>query len=225
MNVFSKFNLSLAAGVVALGLLGGTCAMAEEKAAVEIKLPKPAYVGTPRNLPKEVVRPPEKPRPPFMAPKGTTLLSLNRAITGSDKEPVIGSLSQITDGDKEGTEGSWVELAPGLQWVQVDLGRQSEVNAIILWHMHADPRVYKDVVVQIADDEDFITNVTTVFNNDKDNSAGLGIGTDPEYVEHYEGWLIPVASVKGRYVRLYSKGNTSDDQNHYTEVDVYGIQR
>ena len=29
--------------------------------------------------------------------------------------------------------------------------------------------------------------------------------------------------VKGRYVRLWSKGNTSDDQNHYTEVEVWGL--
>ena len=30
--------------------------------------------------------------------------------------------------------------------------------------------------------------------------------------------------VKGRYVRFYSKGNTSDDQNHYTEVEIYGFE-
>jgi len=28
---------------------------------------------------------------------------------------------------------------------------------------------------------------------------------------------------KGRYVRLHSQGNTSNDQNHYIEVEVYGI--
>ena len=28
--------------------------------------------------------------------------------------------------------------------------------------------------------------------------------------------------VKGRYVRLYSNGNTSNDTNHYIEVEVYG---
>ena len=27
---------------------------------------------------------------------------------------------------------------------------------------------------------------------------------------------------RGRYVRLYSKGNTSNDMNHYVEVEVYG---
>jgi hypothetical protein len=28
--------------------------------------------------------------------------------------------------------------------------------------------------------------------------------------------------VQGRFVRLYSAGNTSDDANHYIEVEVYG---
>jgi hypothetical protein len=28
--------------------------------------------------------------------------------------------------------------------------------------------------------------------------------------------------VPARYVRLYSQGNTSDELNHYIEVEVYG---
>ena len=68
----------------------------------------------------------------------------------------------------------------------------------------------------------FTTNVTTVFNNDIDNSAGLGIGTDLHYIETHEGKLIDAKGVKGKYVRLYSNGNTSNDLNHYIEVEVYG---
>jgi hypothetical protein len=83
-------------------------------------------------------------------------------------------------------------------------------------------RVYHDVVVRVADDPDFIENVRTVFNNDHDNSSGLGVGNDKEYWETYEGKLIDAQGVVARYVRLYSKGNTADDQNHYTEVEVYG---
>ena len=35
---------------------------------------------------------------------------------------------------------------------------------------------------------------------------------------------VPVTrdSVTGRYVRLYSSGNTSDELNHYCEVEVFG---
>jgi hypothetical protein len=67
--------------------------------------------------------------------------------------------------------------------------------------------------------------VKTVFNNDKENASGMGLGKDPEYVEYFEGWLIDIhksgGGAQGRYVRLYSKGSTSDDQNHYTEVEVW----
>ena len=30
---------------------------------------------------------------------------------------------------------------------------------------------------------------------------------------------------KGRYVRLYSNGNTTNDLNHYVEVEVYGLPK
>jgi len=192
---------------------------------VELKLPKPAFIGTPKNPPPGIVIEPARkgPRPPFMAPPGTVNLALKRPVNASDKEPIIGKLEQVTDEDKEATDGSFVELGPGLQWVQIDLGKVSDIWGVVVWHHHGDPRVYKDVVVQIADDEDFITNVKTVFNNDNDNTSGLGLGKDFMYFEIYEGKLIETKGVKGRYIRLYSKGNTSDDQNHYTEVEVYGV--
>lgn len=43
-------------------------------------------------------------------------------------------------------------------------------------------RVYSDVIVQVADDGDFITDVTTVFDSDHDNSSGIGVGSD---LNHY----------------------------------------
>ena len=67
-----------------------------------------------------------------------------------------------------------------------------------------------------------MSNVQTVFNNDHDNSAGLGIGSDMHYVETSEGKLIDAKGVRGRYVRLYSGGNSNNDLNHYIEVEVYG---
>jgi hypothetical protein len=157
-----------------------------------------------------------------MVPKGVELLSLKKPVKMSDSDPVVGKPELITDGSKEGTEGNWVELASGLQWVQIDLEKPAEIYAIVLWHYHAEARVYRDVVVQLADDPDFIDNVRTVFNNDQDNSAGLGVGKDNEYFEMAEGKLIEVKGVKARYVRCYSKGSTSDEQNHYIEVEVHG---
>jgi len=133
----------------------------------------------------------------------------------------------VTDGDMEGSDGSFVELGPGTQWVQIDLGQPADIYAFVVWHFHAEGRVYHDVVIQVADDPDFVENVKTVFNNDFDNSSGWGLGKNLEYVEDYRGKLIDAKDargqpVKGRYVRLYSKGNTSNDLHHYIEVEVFG---
>jgi hypothetical protein len=191
--------------------------------ALEIKLPKPMFVGTPTDIRIEnLEKPLGKARPPIMAPQGSANVSLEKPITSSDDMPIIGELEQVTDGDKEGVDGSWVELGPGVQWLQIDLEAKCDIYAILIWHYHRQAQVYKDVVVQVADDADFISNVRTLFNNDIDNSAGLGIGKDKHYVETSEGKLVKVDGVKARYVRFYSNGNTSNDQNHYTEVEVYG---
>ena len=45
---------------------------------------------------------------------------------------------------------------------------------------------------------------------------------DKGYVETHEGKLINCRGVRARHVRLFSNGNSSDDGNHYTEVEVYG---
>ena len=76
--------------------------------------------------------------------------------------------------------------------------------------------------MQVADDSDFTERVRTVFNNDTDNSSGLGVGANREYIETYEGRLIDAKGARGRYVRCYSNGNTSNEENHYVEVAVYG---
>jgi hypothetical protein len=136
--------------------------------------------------------------------------------------PIIGELSIITDGDKEATDGSYVELGPGVQNVVIDLGGENNIYAIVIWHQHKQAGVYYDVIVQVADDPDFITNVQTLFNNDVDNSAGQGAGQDMHYVETNEGKLVNGKGVKARYVRLYSNGNTQNELNQYIEVEVYG---
>jgi hypothetical protein len=193
---------------------------------VEIELPKPMFVGTPQDLKVEnLEKPLGKPRPPFLAPAGTTNVARGKPVSASDEEPIIGDIEMITDGDKEAADGSYVELGPLMQYVTIDLEKQCELYAIVMWHYHKQPRVYSDVVVQLSNDKDFITDVKTVFNNDINNSAGLGIGKDMHYVETSEGKLIDLlsqGSPKARYVRLYSNGNTSNDLNHYIEVDVYG---
>jgi hypothetical protein len=211
---------ALAAGVMLAPLSAGQEPGKEE---LKLQLPKPMFIGTPTNIKSpnlEVIT--GKPRGPFFVPVGTRLLSLNRPVRSSDMQPVIGEFEMVTDGEKEGGDGYFVELGPGKQWVQIDLGASCAVHAILAWHYHTQARVYRDVIVQVSDDKDFLTGVTTVFNNDHDNTSGLGIGRDKEYVEVAEGRLFDPKGARGRYVRLYSRGNTANDLNHYVEVEVYG---
>ena len=190
---------------------------------LEIKLPRPQFVGTPQDArTPDLERPRGRPRPPFLAPPGTTNLAAGKPVSASDRDPLYGSLDMVTDGDKEADDGSFIELGPKPQYVTIDLGERCEIYAILLWHYHKLPRVYFDVVAQVSNDKTFRTGVTTVFNNDRDNSLGLGAGTNLHYTETNEGKLIDSKGVQGRYVRLYSNGNTSDDLNHYIEVEVYG---
>jgi hypothetical protein len=192
-------------------------------APIELELPKPMFVGTPQDTRVEnLEKPTGKPRPPFLAPAGTKNVAEGKPVSSSDEEPIIGEIEMITDGDKEAADGSYVELGPFTQHVTIDLESECNIYAIVAWHYHKQARVYYDVVVQVADDADFITNVRTLFNNDIDNSSGLGVGKDMHYTETNEGRLIDAKGVKARYVRLYSKGNTSNDLNHYIEVAVYG---
>jgi hypothetical protein len=190
---------------------------------LNIKLPKPMFVGTPGNLQvPNLEQPRGGPRPPFMVPEGTKNVAFKKPVTSSDEQPIIGDLSMVTDGDKEASDGSYVELGPFVQYVTIDLQAKYNIYAIVVWHYHKQPRVYFDVVVQVADDPDFVSNVKTVFNNDHDNTAGLGVGKDMNYVETSEGKLIDAKGVQGRYVRLYSRGNNANDLNNYVEVEVYG---
>ena len=197
-------------------LFGATAAFAQEKVPLKTDLPKPLFVGTPVpiNVPNLEPKLTGK-RPDFMVPAGTVNLASKKKVTASDSEPVVGTLDLVTDGDKEGDEGSWVELAPGKQWVQIDLEKPSEIYAVLVWHFHSQERVYRDVVVQVSDDPAFAKDVKTIYDN---SSAG----SDRPYIETYQGKLIDAKGVKGRYVRLYSNGNTTNKMNHYIEVEVWG---
>ena len=82
--------------------------------------------------------------------------------------------------------------------------------------------MYFDVVVKVAEDAAFTKGVKTVFNNDHDNSSELGAGKDKEYIESYKSRFVDLKGVNARYLRFYSKGNTSDEFNHYVEVEIFG---
>lgn len=225
-TILGSLILTLALAAVSCGETTATTKPAGGDAeALPLQLPKPRFEGTPANLPGGIKIEKEKIgkiREPFMAPKGVKNVAAGAKVTSSDPAPILGGLDQITDGDKEAADGSFVELQSGTQWVQIDLGDNKEISAIVLWHRHNDVRIYRDVIVQVSDDPDFINGVKTLFNNDFDNSSGLGVGTDYEYIDDYQGKLVDAKGAKARYVRLYSKGSTADEQNHWTEVEVWG---
>jgi hypothetical protein len=209
-KIFLKFS-------IVVGLLIAANAFADDKVPLKTKLPDLVLTGTPvpYNVPN--VEPLQTQWPEFLVPAGTTNLALNKKVTASasDSDIIVGTLDLVTDGDKAADEGSYVELPPGKQWVQIDLAQEADIYAITVWHFHSQKRVYRDVIVQVSDDPTFSKGVTTVY----DNSA---TGSDHPYIETYFGKLIDAKGAKGRYVRLYSTGSTAGKTNHYIEVEVFG---
>ncbi len=201
-----------------------TPAVAQE-VEVKIEFPKPMFIGTPvpAKLPNLEQPDPSKIIKSFMAPAGTVNVALNKPVTSSDPAPIIGELELVTDGDPDGSDGCFVELAPGPQWVQIDLEQSTTINKIAMWHYHKQAQAYVAVVVQASDDPEFKTGVTTLFNSDIDDVHKFGAGKDPAYIETNHGRVVDGKGTKARYIRLYSNGNTSNEMNHYCEVQVFGV--
>jgi len=191
---------------------------------IKLEFPKPMFIGTPvpAELPNLEKADPSKVVKSIMVPKGTTNLAKGKPVTSSDSAPIIGELTLVNDGDADGADGSFVELMPGKQWVQIDLAAPANIYKIAMWHYHKQAQAYIDVLVQVSDDAEFKTGVTTLWNSDDDDSSAMGKGGDPAYVETNHGRVIDAKGTKARYVRLWSNGNTSNDMNHYCEVQVYG---
>ena len=156
-------------------VIAACCRLAQDKVPLKTQLPRPLFVGTPVPLNVPNLEPPMKgKRPDFMVPAGTVNLAKGKKVTSSDNNPVVGTLDLVTDGDKAGDEGSWVELGPGKQWVQIDLAKSANIYAVLVWHFHSQARVYRDVVVQVSNDPTFKSGVTTIFNNDFKGELGAG---------------------------------------------------
>ena len=165
------------------------------------------------------------PRPPMMVPPGLKNLAPGAKVTCSDTNATAQTLAKLTDGDKVCLDEGIICLAKGTQWVQLDFGEPHELYAVVIWHNHVPRKLFHDVVVQLSDDGELLTGVETLFNNDRDNSSGRGIGTDREYLESVEGRLINAKGIKARYLRCYSKDSTESHLNQYAEIEVYGRPR
>jgi hypothetical protein len=189
-----------------------------------VKLPAPTLKGRPENLPEGPNIEPisDKLPPKMLVPNGVTNVAAGRPVTSSDP-PTFGKLSQITDGTKEAFDFDTVEMKNGSQWIQVDLGEKCAIHAIAMWHDHRYTQTMHDVIVQVSDDPAFHKDVTTLFNNDRDNSSGIGIGTDLEYFETHFGRVVDGKGVEARYVRGYSNGSNLSQNNCWQELEVYGL--
>lgn len=217
-------KLSRCLATVLVLSLAGSLPAGENMVPLRTELPRPKLSGTPVavKVPNLETAADVAARARVLVPEGSANLASGKPVTSSDPFPIVGMLEQIVDGDKQSDEGYFVELGEGVQWVQIDLEKEARVYAVALWHFHSQERAYHDVIVQVSDDPGFSAGVTTVFNNDHDNSSGLGAGSDKAYLETNRGRIISVNGVKGRYVRLYSRGNTANAANHYIEVEVWG---
>jgi hypothetical protein len=223
------FSQSLALGTAcALVLIHGFAradddpAKTKDWAPLILKLPAPKDAGTPKTIPAgSTVDLSAKPPPPLLIPKDAANVAPGKKITCSDKNVTAGDLAKLTDGDKEAEESSILLLHKGLQWVEFDLASPHETYAIVVWHAFDTPKIYHSVIVQVAYDADFTDHVRTLFNNDRENSAGLGMGTDRQYFESNQGKIIDAKGVPARFVRLYSNGNSDSRMNEYTEVEIY----
>jgi hypothetical protein len=152
-------------------------------------------------------------------PKGCKNISIDREVYGSAKA-IVGEHYFVTDGDLD--YGEYTLLPKGLQWIQIDLGKNQKIHAIHLWFIQ-NYLIY-DITVQISKKFDFKRNVKTIFNTDYDNSSGLGFGQDISYVENQFGKIIKLkVPLTSRYVRVYINGNSRRTKNNpFTEITVYG---
>ena len=189
-----------------------------------LDLPAHTLKGTPEDLPAGPNVEPlsDKPPTPLQVPKGVVNVAAGKPATSS-VPPFLGELSQITDGKKEAFDETAVEFKKGPQWIQVDLGQSLTIHAIAMWHDHRYVQSMRDVILQVSDDPAFKSGVTTLFNNDVDNSAGLGVGTDREYFEMQFGRAVPAKGVKARYVRGYTRGSSLGALNCWQEIEVYAL--
>lgn len=199
--------------------------------------PAPMFKSYTGGMPTTVRLASQQPEPPvrqLRVPCGATNVAARKTVRALDGDPITGELSFATDGRKSGKDDTILELAPGKQWLQIDLAEPCEVYAIAMWrHPYTwAPHVYRDVVVLLSDDEQCTKNVRTIFNNDHDNTLGLGKGGDFEYYDEYGGKVIPCLRENGRgplcrYVRVWSNGRVEGNdgevgRNQYVEVEVIG---
>jgi mono/diheme cytochrome c family protein len=133
----------------------------------------------------------------------------------------IKKVPELKDGnptDRFGYHSAISSTADAVKWLQLDFGRETDLAEIAIHPCHDDfnkigagfgfPVRYR---VEVANDPAFTAGVTVIADHSSADVANPGI--EPQVI---------AAAAKGRYVRLYSHGNTANSLNHYIEVEVWG---
>jgi hypothetical protein len=161
---------------------------------------------------------------PLMVDPDIMNLAIYKPVSASD-EPVVGELEQLTDDIK--TSGDF-DYVGGPAWIQVDLQEPASIHAIVVWHYYTNQDIFDDVIVCISEEVDFTRNVVTLYNNDHDNSSGLGAGKDSAYISSIWGNIIDARDPRNegttaRFVRVYTSKNFDGTSPRYLELAVYGF--
>ena len=163
----------------------------------------------------------------------STNLALNKEVIGkwtktNENVNVNGDkpLSNAVNGNK--TLNDYADFgkddSKDSSYIQVDLGKVSDVESINLYRYWNGGRRYNGTVIALSETEAF-DNPVIVYNSDAENVHGLGVGTDSTYAETEAGKAIKLKEVtKARYVRVYMHGSSAGDTNHIIELEVMGKQ-
>ena len=194
------------------------------KEELKLKLPKPMFIGTPTNLKSsnlEVVT--GKPRAAVLRPEGHRP-GIDEEDRDLERHAAGHRRARHGHGWREGRRRRVLHRARARSPVGADRPRRPAraFRPFSPGTITARRGSIATCIVQVSNDAAFKTGVTTVFNNDHDNSSKIAQGKEKEYIEVAEGKLFDAKGATGRYVRLYSNGNTTNDLNHYVEVEVYG---
>ena len=146
-------------------------------------------------------------------------------------------VTMAVDGNK-GTTDNFGEFGSNdkadSSYLQVDLGAVYELTDVNLWrYWNGGKREYKNTVIVASEDEKFDKdNDTVIFNADKEDKHGFGVGDGEPYKESKDGKKFPVMpGTRARYVRVYMCGNTdvngqgkptAGNTNHIVELEVMG---
>jgi hypothetical protein len=217
-------SLLILAGVLILGAGLPLRAADVEFIPLPVTYPHPYVKGPPMKAPSGPDIEPFPFHPPKLplVPKRVVNVALSKPVTASTNL-IAGQLELVTDGDKESVNDRLLEMRRGLQWVQVDLQESFEIQAIAIWHSFEHLPIHRQVIVQVAEDAQFTKNVRTLFNNDRENKAGLGAGKDMPYVETHYGRVIKGDGHPARFVRWYTNGSDQSALNSRLKIEVYAV--